>query len=567
VARERLDRFAIARELRELGALLRLKGGNRFRARAYEGGARALEELEPDLGTLVTEARLEEIEGIGPALARVVTELYERGTCRLLEELRAEMPRGVLELAAVPGLSVARARRLQETLGIDSIDALRAACEAGRLREVAGFGPRSEARLLEAIERLEARAAETLLVHARGPALRLLDHVRASPGTIRAEVAGGVRRWTETVREIVLVVASEDVDAVLEHVRRYPPVVAFSLKDGVARGRLAGGLPFDLHVVARAAFGPTLVRATGSAAHVGRLEALGLARTTGSEDDVYRALGLPPIPPELREGAGEVEAALAGDRFEDLVALGDVRGMVHCHTDASDGRATVEEMARAARGLGMELITITDHSPQAAYAGGLTEDRLLRQWDEIARVEERVGIRILRGTEADILRDGSLDWPDRILERLEVVIASVHQRWKLGRDETTRRLVRAIEHPFFKIWGHPLGRLVARRPPIDCDMEAVLDAAARSPVALEVNGDPYRLDLEPRWIRAARARRIPFVVSTDAHSTRGLETLPFAVALARRGGLRRRDVLNTLDAASFARAVRPHAPVAGASGR
>jgi DNA polymerase (family 10) len=234
-----------------------------------------------------------------------------------------------------------------------------------------------------------------------------------------------------------------------------------------------------------------------------------------------------------------------------------VRGVVHCHTDWSDGRHTVEEMARAADALGMEYLTITDHSRSARYANGLSEDRLLAQWDEIARVQELVKVRLLRGTESDILADGSLDYPDRILERLDVVIASIHERHRMDEAQMTRRLVTAMRNPFFKIWGHALGRYVLRRPPIACRVEEVLDAAAESRVAIEVNGDPHRLDLEPRWLRAARERGLRFVVSTDAHATGQYRNVRFAVAMARRGWVRRGETLNTLGAAGFARAVRP----------
>jgi DNA polymerase (family 10) len=315
---------------------------------------------------------------------------------------------------------------------------------------------------------------------------------------------------------------------------------------------------------------------TGSKAHHVKLRGLardrgytisewGLARIEGgekafirTEDELYRALGMAPIPPELREDEGEIEAALDGRGFEDLVRAEDVRGMVHCHTQWSDGRATIEEMALAAEALGMEYITITDHSGRAHYAGGVTPDRIEQQWEEIARVQERVRIRLLRGTEADILEDGALDWPDRLLERFDVVIASIHERHRLDERAMTKRLVRAMEVPVFKIWGHALGRLVGERDPISCRVEEVLDAAAASGrVAVEVNGDPRRLDMEPRWIRAARERKLRFTLSVDAHSPASLQFLRFAAGTARRGGVRRGEVLNALSAGDFAAAVRP----------
>jgi DNA polymerase (family 10) len=276
-----------------------------------------------------------------------------------------------------------------------------------------------------------------------------------------------------------------------------------------------------------------------------------------SEEEIYRRLGLPLIPPELREGEGEIEAAIAGDLPDDLVTAEDLRGLVHCHTVYSDGQHTVEQMARAADALGMEYMTITDHSPSAAYAGGLTVDRLKAQWEEIARVQETVSVRLLRGTESDILADGSLDYPDAILEQLDVVIASIHRRHRMDTNQMTERLTRTMALPCFKIWGHALGRLIHSRPPLECRVEEVLDVAAAGRVAVEINGDPRRLDLAPRWLRAARERRLRFVVSTDAHSMAELGNVRYGVAMARRGWVRRGEVLNTRSIEEFARSVAP----------
>src|SRR6185503_13012491 len=276
-----------------------------------------------------------------------------------------------------------------------------------------------------------------------------------------------------------------------------------------------------------------------------------------NEADIYRHLDMQYVPPELREDAGEIEAALSYGIADDLITVDDIKGMVHCHTTYSDGRNTVEEMARAAQEMGMKYMTITDHSPTAHYAGGLNLDRLERQWDEISRVQEDVSIKLLRGTESDILRDGALDYPDRILEKFDVIIASIHNRYKLDEDQMTRRVISAMKNPFFKVWGHPLGRLVQRRPPIACRVEEILDVIAESGAAIEISGDPHRLDMEPRWTREARKRHIKFVISTDAHSISELQNLRFGVGLARRAGVRRGEVLNTLGAKAFQKAVRP----------
>jgi DNA polymerase (family 10) len=275
-----------------------------------------------------------------------------------------------------------------------------------------------------------------------------------------------------------------------------------------------------------------------------------------SEADLYAALGLAFVPPELREDEGELEAARDGSLPADLVSVEDVRGLVHCHTTWSDGRATLEEMARAADALGFEYLTVTDHSRSAGYAGGLDEERLRRQAEEIARVQERVKVRLLHGTESDILEDGALDWPDRVLESLDVVVASVHARMRMDEEAMTRRLIRCMSLPVFKIWGHALGRLLLDRPSFACRVEEVLDALAGRG-AVEVNGDPRRLELEPRWLRAASARGIPVVLSVDAHAVRDLGYLRFAAGVARRGWVRRGQVLNTLPCDAFRSAVRP----------
>jgi DNA polymerase (family 10) len=263
------------------------------------------------------------------------------------------------------------------------------------------------------------------------------------------------------------------------------------------------------------------------------------------------------IPPELREDVGEIEAALTGKLPEDLIALEDIQGMVHCHTTYSDGVNSVAEMAQAADAMGMKYLTITDHSPTAFYAGGVKPDRLKQQWDEIDEVQETVKVRLLKGTESDILADGSLDYPDNILEKFDVIVASIHSRYKMNGEQMTKRILKAMRQPVFKIWGHALGRLIERRPPFECDVEKILDAIAESRAAVEINGDPYRLDLEPRWVREARKRKIRFVVSVDAHSTGALNNVRYGVSIARRGWVRKSEVLNTRGVKQFMTAVRP----------
>lgn len=381
-----------------------------------------------------------------------------------------------------------------------------------------------------------------------------------------AAVAGDVRRWKEIVARVEVVAATRDLEASHRALASYPEAarVTRDAHDTVTMW-LDSGARARVRLVAPARFGAALFHATGSDAHVKRIESMidGELPEGVAEDDVYRLARVAPIPPELREDVGEVEAALGGDAFDDLVTASDVRGMVHCHTVYSDGRATVLEMAREAEAMGMEYLTITDHSPTAHYAGGVSIDRLKELWDEIAEAQEKVDVRILRGTESDILADGTLDYPDSILEQLDVVIASIHARYRMDENAMTERILRALALPIRKIWGHPLGRLVLHRPPIACRMPEILDCAARSNVVIEINGDPHRLDLPPEWIREARMRGIPFVVSVDAHSRRGMHTLPFAIAMARRGGVRRRELVNARDVHDFLEAVAPGATQRG----
>jgi DNA polymerase (family X) len=597
------DKFEVARVLREIGALLELEGENPFKLRAYENGARAVEALAEDPAALAAEGRLTEVPGIGEALAKKITDVLARGSTDLLDRLRAKHPPGILELLRVPELGPKKIAALHAALGVASVAELEAACLAGRVRGVKGFGEKTEGKILEGIRRLRTEPADTrvLLADALEAGEAIVAHLRGAPAALEVALAGSARRGRETVGDLDVVAASTDPAAVTARFLAFPLV-----KQVLAQGdtkttvRLATGLQVDLRIVPPEDFATLLHHFTGSKAHHVKLR--GLARDRGftlsewglyrlpprrprgagdgaaadaapeaerlrldpgakveirSEDALYRALGLAPVPPELREDQGELEAALAGTVPDDLVALEDVRGLVHCHTTWSDGRATLLEMARAAEALGAEYLTVTDHSGAAHYAGGLDGDRIRRQWDEIARVQEQVSIRLLRGSEADILEDGALDWPDDILEGLDVVIASIHSRMKMDEAQMTARLVRAMSWPVFKIWGHGTGRLLNERPPYAVRVEEVLDALARSRGAVEVNGDPQRLDLAPGHVRAARDRGIPVVLSVDAHSTGALRYLRYAVATARRGWVRRGDVLNTLPAGDFATRVRP----------
>ena len=578
-----MDAAAIAAALREIAQHLTFRGENQFKVRAYENGAQALESLGEDLGKVIAEKRLTQVRGIGSSLAEKIEELHRTGATALLDELRAGMPPGVLEMARLPDMGPKKAKALHDALGVSSVAELEAACVAGKVRELKGFGQKSEDKILAGIKRASSQSVQggggrILLSSALGVGEPLLAYMRAAPAVRAADLAGSLRRWRETVADLDMVVGSDDAAAVMDHFVAFPGVGEVEARgDTKCTVRMQTGLQIDLRVVPPGDYATALHHFTGSKAHhvvirgrarergltisewgVERLDGSGKLEV-GSEAALYQLLELPFIPPELRENEGELEAADGGDRFEDLVEARDVRGLIHCHTTYSDGKNSVEDMARAADALGAEYMTITDHSPAAAYAGGVGLERLLQQWDDIDRVQPKVKVRILRGTESDILEDGALDYPREVLERLDVVIASIHSRMKMDAEKMTARLVAAMRHPVFKIWGHPLGRRLLEREPFGCDVEAVLDAAAASRAAIEINGDPHRLDLEPKWIRLARARGLKFVVSTDAHSIEGLGYLRYGVATARRGGIRKSEVLNARGVEEFLKAVRPAA--------
>jgi DNA polymerase (family X) len=582
--KERLDKFGIAAALQEIAALLALKGGkDRFKARAYQTGARVIAGTSEDLGDVILENRLTSMRGIGAALASQIEQLYLTGESSVLRGLQQQFPPGIIELSRLPGLSINKIQTLHEALGITSIAELRAAAEAGRIKNIPGFGAKTEQRLLEAItaKRQRGKTAERLhLHHAFRIAEQVANYLRTIGDAGDLTVAGSLRRWKETVGTVRIVANTKRPSKLVEHFLRFPLIVqVLEQMHEVCTVRLAEGARVSLVAARPAEFALALLTETGSQAHVNELHRIASdgtntraakrSKTTAdpsarsaqltTEEDIYHQLGMQYVPPELREDEGEIEAAQAGKLPKDFVTLADIRGMVHCHTTYSDGKHSIEEMVRAAESMGMKYVTITDHSPTAFYAGGVTLDRLKRQWDEIEEVQEKVKIKILRGTESDIIADGHLDYPDKILEQFDVIVASIHSRYKMDSAKMTRRIETAMRQPVFKIWGHALGRLIQRRPPFECDVERILDVIAESRAAIEVNGDPYRLDMEPRWIREARKRKIKFVISVDAHSTSALNNLKYGVGIARRGWVTKREVLNTLTTMAFAKAVNPTA--------
>lgn len=553
----------IAACLRELAVYLRLEREPE-RARAYERAARTVDAAH-DLERRVAESTLVGLPGIGTSLARVVTELARTGTLGTLERLRKLWPPALVELSRLPDIGTRRARILIEQLAPRDLDELLAMAERGRVRDLPGFGKSSEAKLVVSLRGRHQRGTRRLLEDARRVTATLADYVRLAPEARAVHAAGDARRWQEIVGELVLVVVTAQPGAIRTHLAHHPLVV--EIADGeqpsIAIAHLSDGGLARFHLVSPTLVGATQIAATGSAAHVAllreRAAAAGrdLDSIEGLEGAVYATLGLPWIPPEIRDGDDEVARAAAGERFDDLVTIADVTGAVHCHTTYSDGKSSIAQMALAAEERELAFLTVTDHSHSAHYAGGLDDARLREQWLEIEAAQARTPVRLVRGTESDILADGRLDFAAETLAELEIVIASVHNRHKLDEDAMTQRLVTAMRQPIFKIWGHALGRLVLRRDPLPCRFDDVLDAIVESPAAIEINGDPHRLDLDPVRVRRAQARGIRFVLSSDAHSSADLDYLENAVAMARRARLRPKDVLNTLPTDEFLAAVRP----------
>jgi DNA polymerase (family X) len=557
------DRRSAARVLGEIAALERLRGANPFRVRAFERAARAIESSPLDLHALAASGELTRVPGVGPATASVAAEVLLGGSSALHERIAAETPPALLDLTRVEGLGATRAGLLVRELGIDSLDALEAAIRDGRVAKVPGFGARTAERMLRSLPFLRDSRGRRLLPHAMELGEGMEGRLRELDGVSRVEVAGGLRRALEVHEEVALVAAA-----------RAPAAAARAFAEssgGTAAARPEGGHQVEIALtdgfVVRALFVPgtrfaaTLLHATGSAEHLAELSARarrrglelrpdGLFRggervRSDDEEALYGAIGLPWIPPELREGRGEVADAAAG-RLPRLLSEDDLRGTFHCHTVYSDGRATVEEMARAARGRGWSYLGLADHSRSAGYAGGLQIPRVRAQQAEIDAWNAEAGgegPRLLKGIESEILPDGSLDYPPGVLRSFDYVVASLHG----GRGDpeaSTRRVVEVLKRPQTTILGHATGRLLLSREPTALDLEAVLDTAAAHGVVVEINADPRRLDLDWRLLAGAAERGIRFAVNPDAHSAAALGNVRWGVMMARKGGLEREMVVN-----------------------
>ncbi|MFA7455356.1 MAG: DNA polymerase/3'-5' exonuclease PolX, partial [Desulfobulbaceae bacterium] len=553
----------VAEIFNRIGDLLDIKGDNPFRIRAYRDGARTVSELSRSVAEMVEgEEDLKALPGIGKDLAAKIEEIVRTGSLSFLEKLEEEIPAGLVELLRISGLGPRKINALYTKLGITSLAQLREAVSRQKIRDLEGFGEKTEQNIRKELDRLAASARRIKLSTADEIARPLLAYLREIKGVRLAEIAGSYRRRMETVGDLDILVVHVAGSPVMERFLDYDDVQSV-VSHGPTRSSalLKSGVQVDLRAVGAESYGAALLYFTGSKAHniaVRRIAVKndlkineygvfkGKKRVAGrTEEGVYKQVGLPFIPPELREDRGEIEAA-AQDRLPNLLTLGDIRGDLHAHTTRTDGHAGLEEMALAARERGYEYLGITEHSRHVTVAGGLDADELRAHIRDIDRLNEQLeGIVLLKGIEVDILEDGSLDLPDDVLRELDYTVCSVHSRFNLPRDRQTARIIRAMDNPCFHILGHPSGRLINERPPYDIDMEQVIRAAAAKGCFMELNAHPDRLDLNDIHLKLARELGVKVAISTDAHSTEGLNSMRFGIWQARRGWLEPGDVLNT----------------------
>jgi DNA polymerase (family 10) len=562
-----MGKHAAVQVLESIAAILELKGENPFKIRAYSNAARALEGYPGDLAQALDSGELAGLKGIGRATLEIVGEVVRTGQSSALAALQQEVPVGLIEMLRISGLGATKIRALHQHLGIATVAELEAAARDGRLAALPRFGEKTAQKILRGIEFLRRTGAFRLSHHAARASEQLRRALQAVGGVERVEIAGSVRRRAEVVRDLDLVVACRggppDLHARLAGVAS---AVGASGVGGVAL-RLEDDTPADVYFAPPESFGHALLWATGSPKHLERLAAHAAARgyrldreglwRDGSpvacpdEQALYTALALPWIPPELREGGDEVARAAAGT-LPRLVAREDLAGLLHCHSVYSDGRDTVAELAGAARAAGYRYLGISDHSQAAAYAGGMNTEEVARQHGEIDALNRDGGaFRVLKGIEADILAEGALDYGPEILDRFDFVIGSIHSRMEMDEATMTGRVLRAMDDPHLTILGHPTGRLLLSRDPFRLDVHAVIARAAERGVAVEINGDPHRLDLDWRLCAEARDAGVVLAIGTDAHSLAGLENAELGLGVARKGWLGPEDILNTRDADSF----------------
>ncbi|HLB25295.1 MAG TPA: DNA polymerase/3'-5' exonuclease PolX [Nitrospirota bacterium] len=562
-----MDKKAVAALLEEIAALLEMKGENVFKTLAYAKAARALLAQPGELDDIVRETALKGIKGIGEGIRERIIELHETGRLAYYDELRASIPPGIMDMLRIPGLGPKKAKAIFDALGVASVGELEYACHENRLVGLPGFGEKTQQKILENIAFLKKHAEQYLYPFALAEAERLVEPLRKSKKVVRVSVAGSLRRRKEVVKDIDIVASTEDPAAVAELFTTLPGVEMVTGKGGTkASVTLSCGIASDLRIVTDAEFPYALHHFTGSKLHNtsmrGRAKKMdlkmneyGLFRGKAEslvpckdEEAIFKALGLAYIPPELREDMGEIDAAGKGE-LPELIEEPEIRGTFHVHSRYSDGRDEVAEIAEAARKLGWQYVGLTDHSQTAAYAGGLRPDDLKRQQADIDAVNAKYkDFRIFKGAEVDILPDGTLDYPEKVLSTFDFTVCSIHSKFNMTEAEATKRIIRAMEDPHFTILGHPTGRLLLSREGYPVDMKKVIEAAAERGVVIELNSHPQRLDIDWREIKYAKDLGVKIAINPDAHNLEGLKDVRYGVGIARKGWLEKGDVLNTMTA-------------------
>lgn len=547
--------------LKEIGTLLEIKGENPFKTNAYFNAAKTLSVTE-NLDDIIKTKRLKQIKGIGEALSQKIEEYSETGRIAYYEELKKEIPPSLIELTAIPNLGPKKIKILYDELRITNAGELEYACKENRLVTLSGFGEKTQKKILKGIEFIKMHKGEFLYGDIFGISEVIRDRFKTIVKQEFVEICGSIRRKREVVKNVDILVCGEDRERLSSFFVSMPEIEEVTLKgDTKISCRLITGIEADLRMVSEAEFSFALLYFTGSKEHNIRLRDISKKKGWNlneyglfdgdnpiylhSEEEIYRALNLSYIPPELREDMGEIEAAEEG-MLPDLVMLDDIKGVFHIHTEFSDGMDSVEKMAYAAREMGFSYIGVSDHSKSAYYAGGLKVDDIYRQWEIIDELNEsNKNFHIFKGIESDILPDGSLDYDEKILEGFDFVIASIHSNFNLKKDDQMKRILKAIENPYTNMLGHPTGRLLLSRDGYDVDMRTIIDAAAEYNVIIELNASPYRLDIDWRHLRYAKEKGVLISINPDAHSAGGLIEVLYGIGIARKGWQEKKDILNT----------------------
>jgi len=566
----KLDKHQVASVLAEMAAIFEIKGENPFKIRAYQNAARILDGLSDDLETLIQKNELTNIKGIGSHLADHIAELVSTGKLKEYEKLRQSVPAGIFEMLKIPGVGPKKVKALWEKLGITNVGELEYACNENRLVDLDGFGEKTQQKILQGISYIKRFEDKHLFSTAYAAAQEIFMIVAANKGVIRAEIAGSLRRRKELIRDIDILAASEKAAPLMDLFVSLPQVDTITAKGETKSAVvLKSGIAADLRVVSDREFPFALHYFTGSKEHNVAMRSLakkdsikmneyGLFKgerliACKDEEEIFKKLGLVFIPPELREDQGEIEAASKG-KLPKLVEFSDIKGVFHCHSNWSDGTATIEAMAAAAKKLGYSYIGMADHSQSAAYAGGLKPSEVKEQISEIDSLNRRLkGIAILKGIEADILPDGSLDYTDNILSMFDFVIISIHSKFNMKEAEMTKRIIKGMSNRYASILGHPTGRLLLAREGYPVNMHDVIDAAAKHRVAIEINAHPQRLDLDWRYGKYAKSKGVKVVIAPDAHGPEGLLDMAYGIGIARKGWLEKSDILNCLSAEEMMR--------------